>query len=91
VAARYVPSGALIHRVEPGSAADRAGIVGTRTDVFGRAIPGDVIIAIDDHPVKDSSDLHRALDGHRVDDEVIVTLRRQDADRQVKVRLQALQ
>jgi S1-C subfamily serine protease len=91
VSRRFLTSGALISQVEPGSAAARAGLVGTRADLFGRVIIGDAIVAIDDHRIDDSNDLHRALDDHRVGDEVIVTATRNNAERQLRLTLQALE
>ena len=48
-----VERGALIFRVAPGGAADRAGL-----------IPGDVVIGIDDQHVQGMADLERALSMH---------------------------
>lgn len=58
--------GAEVVAVEPGSAADRAGIA-----------VGDVVIAVDDDPVAAPSDLGAAIAGRRPDDEIVVTIRRE--------------
>ena len=43
--------GVLVLSVEPGSAADAAGLRPTRVDGDGDVIPGDVILAIDGKPI----------------------------------------
>ena len=52
-------SGALVAYVLPGSAADRAGLLGRRED--GRARPGDLIVAVDGANIESGADLKDAL------------------------------
>jgi 2-alkenal reductase len=60
-----VSRGALVERVESGSAADRAGLRAGRTDVrvYGQTIRagGDVVVAIGAAPVRSASDLVRIV------------------------------
>jgi S1-C subfamily serine protease len=81
--------GVVILGVAPGGAADKAGIEGTKQASGGMEL-GDVIVKLDGTEVHRSSDLFRALDAHKVGDEVDVTLENQGKRRVVKVTLQAL-
>jgi S1-C subfamily serine protease len=81
--------GVVIIGVTPGGAADQAGISGTRQTPNGWAL-GDVIVKLGSIDVKRSSDLFRALDTHKVGDEVDVTLENRGQRRTVKITLQEL-
>jgi S1-C subfamily serine protease len=81
--------GVVILGVTPGGAADAAGITGTQQTAQGWVL-GDVIVKVDTVDVTKSSDLFRALDAHKVGDEVEVVLENQRQRRTVKVTLQAL-
>ena len=65
-----IDSGALVERVEPGSAADDAGV--TR---------GDIIVALGDTPIEDSGDLLGALRDYQPGDQAQLTVVR-DGNRQ---------
>jgi S1-C subfamily serine protease len=83
--------GVLILEVQPDGAAAHAGLAGTRKAADGRWVLGDVIVGIEDHPIKDVNDLYRELDKHKVGDVVPLDVVRPGSDkRQVKVTLQAL-
>ena len=79
----------MIIGVTPGGAADQAGITGTRQTPDGWVL-GDVIVKLGQIDVKRSSDLFRALDAHKVGDEVDVVLENRRDRRTVKVTLQEL-
>jgi len=81
--------GVVILGVSPGGAADQAGITGTRQTPDGWEL-GDVIVKLGATEVKRSSDLFRALDAHKVGDEVEVVLDNRGQRRTVKVTLQEL-
>ena len=81
--------GVVILGVAPGGAADRAGIRGAKPGNGGFVL-GDVIVKVDTVEVKRSSDLYRALDTHKVGDEVDITVEGDGSRRVVKVTLQAL-
>lgn len=63
--------GALILEIQRGSAADQAGLRPTRRNSFGNVIYGDVIVSVDDRPIKNNEDLLAYFDtkkeGDRVD------------------------
>jgi len=67
-------SGVLLLKVEPGSAADAAGLRGSKIDRYGDVIPGDVIVALNGHVVDSVATLLERLDDHRVGDRVILRI-----------------
>jgi S1-C subfamily serine protease len=85
-------NGVLIMKVQPGGAADRAGLragnerafVGNRPIVIG----GDLIVAIDGEAVSDQTDLANVMDKHHTGDTVTVTIFRGKHKMDVKVVLQ---
>ncbi|RPE72897.1 DegP2 peptidase [Tibeticola sediminis] len=79
--------GVYVLRVQPGSAAEKAGIVGAARGPEG-LVPGDVITALDGTPVDGLPKLLSLLDEHQVGDVVRLTLRRGEATREVQVALQ---
>ncbi len=81
--------GVVVLGVAPGGAAEKAGIRGTRPTQGGWEL-GDVIVKINNTEVHRSSDLFRAIDAHKVGDEVDLTLEFQGTRRTVKVTLQAI-
>jgi S1-C subfamily serine protease len=72
---QYGLKGVLVKNVRRGSPAEKAGIQGTRVDQ-GEFKLGDVIVAIDDTPINKGKDLFAALDGHKIGDQVKVTVER---------------
>jgi S1-C subfamily serine protease len=81
--------GVAIVQVNPGGAADRAGLQGARQTDQGTAL-GDVIVAIDGTAIHRMNDLYKALDSHKVGDSVDVTVANNGQQRTVKVQLQAI-
>jgi S1-C subfamily serine protease len=90
IAIRNGIEGVIILTVAPGGAADKAGLVGVTQGPGGNVI-GDVIVKIDNTEVRRYGDLTRALDAHKVGDEVEITVENQGHRRTVKVTLQAVQ
>ncbi len=82
--------GVVILGVTSNGAAEHAGITGIKQDRDGTRL-GDVIVGIEGVEVHRSGDLYKALDAHKVGDEVEVTVENQRHRRTVKVTLQALQ
>jgi S1-C subfamily serine protease len=76
---RMGTSGVLVLAVEPGSAAERAGIRPARMAEDGRLVPGDVIVALGGEAVETVADLREALADHAPGDEVTVTVLREGA------------
>lgn len=82
--------GVLIIQVEAGTAAETAGLRGTRRDRSGRIVLGDIIIGIDNTPVRTSDDLLTILEQHQVGDTVSVSIIRSKRRVRVPVTLQAI-
>jgi S1-C subfamily serine protease len=80
--------GALVLNVVPGSAAEEAGIRPTQIDRRGRIQLGDLIVAVDDKPVKSADELILTLEKYSIGDEVTITVQRDDEKLDLKARLQ---
>ncbi|MGQ9589044.1 MAG: S1C family serine protease [Planctomycetota bacterium] len=84
--------GILVHEVFAGSAADKAGMRGTRfyeDDTLAQL--GDVIVAVDGQRVVDLDGLRDALEKHEVGDKVDVTVLRDGKERKLTVTLQEIE
>jgi S1-C subfamily serine protease len=81
--------GVLIINVQPGSAADKAGLQGTR-EVADGIVLGDVIIAVNDKKVSDYNELRDELELHEVGDTVVLTVERSGENMQVDIVLEAV-
>jgi len=79
--------GAVIFEVPPDGNAARAGLKGLERDRFGRLYLGDVVVAIDDHPVGSYDDLYNVLDHYQIGDWVTLTVRRNQETRRVRLQL----
>ena len=77
----------FILSVEPGSAAERVGLVGVQRTRRG-ILPGDVIVALNSRPVSRLGDLLARLDDFQVGQKVQLTLLRAGEERNVSVELQ---
>ena len=82
--------GLLVLEVEPGSPAEKAGIVGSKPVRDGAVVPGDVIQSVDGMSIASIGDLERALDGKKVGDKVSIGLWRDGKTRQVSIALVAV-
>ena len=83
-------TGVLVRNVLADSAAEKAGMRPTSRDVQRGFIWGDLIIAVDDHPIQKSVDLFDALEGRKVGETVSVTVLRGRKNTKLQVTLQAL-
>jgi len=90
-AQRWGVQGVVLRGVQRGGAADRAGLQAIKQDRFGRIELGDVIVQIDERPIRVFDDMYMALDKHQPGDHVTVRVRRGDGERDVKVTLQEVQ
>ena len=79
--------GVAILGVNPGGAAEKAGLVGVIQRADGFRL-GDIIVKIDTMEIHRSSDLFHALDSHKVGDEIEVTVVNRGHRRTVKLVLQ---
>jgi len=78
-------AGVVVLRVEPESAAARAGLEGTRVTSAGELIVGDVILALADRPVTAVGELIDALEGYAIGDQVELVVYRDGEVRSVAV------
>ncbi len=77
--------GVLILDVIPGRGAAKAGLQGTRRDGQGRLILGDLIVGIDQDPIRNSEDLFLLMEEKTVGDRVQVEVERKGSRRRVAV------
>ncbi|PLX50134.1 MAG: 2-alkenal reductase [Desulfobulbaceae bacterium] len=87
--ARLGIKGVLLIKVEPGSAAAKAGLRGTKQE-RGQLVLGDIIIGMNGTPITSSTDLSRALSQHRIGDQVTLKIIRNEEEFQVDVILEPL-
>jgi S1-C subfamily serine protease len=83
--------GVAILRVEPNSAAEKAGLQGAKRNSWGQISLGDVIVAIEDYPVTNDDQLLSALEHYKPGDQVTVSLMRDGKLVSRKLRLTAPQ
>ncbi len=81
-------SGVVVYSVDPGGPADKAGVKPLTRTPDGLEL-GDVIVGIDNTPVKTTKDLNAAIDKHKVGDTVKVKLRREEGTVEVTATLDA--
>ncbi|MFZ5594220.1 MAG: S1C family serine protease [Pseudomonadota bacterium] len=79
--------GVFVLLVQPGSAAQRAGLVGIRATQEG-IVPGDLITAVDGKSIDGVAGLLAQLDDHRVGDIVVLSVEREGKVREVRIELQ---
>ncbi|WP_026602432.1 S1C family serine protease [Methylomonas sp. 11b] len=80
-------TGVAVLRVQPGSAAEKAGLQGVKISASG-VIPGDIIVAINGKEVDSLSKLFARLDDQKVGDVVKVRVFNNGQTREVEVTLQ---
>ncbi|MBA2116001.1 S1C family serine protease [Bremerella alba] len=86
--ARLGLEGALVTEIVPGSPAEKAGLLPTIISSEQQVVLGDLIVKIDDKPVKNFGDIVQKLFDHQVGDTVRVTvLRGLMTDKQREVEL----
>jgi len=69
-------SGLLVLRVEPGSAAELAGMRGSSMRRDGTVIPGDIIQSIAGKAIQSVTDIHYALEKHQIGDQITINVLR---------------
>jgi len=82
-------SGVVVLKVNPGSAAEAAGLQPTRVDSRGDITPGDIILAVAGQPVDSVATLLALLDEHHIGDRVILRVWRDGSELEIPVVLQA--
>jgi S1-C subfamily serine protease len=81
--------GVAVLKVDPGTPAEQAGLVGLRQDARGRLLLGDIIIEVDGTQIENNDDLLNALEQHNAGDRVKVLTLRDEEVREVEVVLSA--
>lgn len=79
--------GVMIKYVDTKGPAGKAGLRGIRVDKGGKYYIGDIIIAIDANPIKDSDDLFTALEGYRIGAKVKIKYIRDNLEKVVEIAL----
>lgn len=85
IISRYQLDGPLIITVTPGSNAEKSGLRPTLRDRYGRIRLGDIIVELNNDPIKTNSDLILALEKYQPGQRVTVVVLRNDE--KVKVEL----
>ncbi|MFA5505801.1 MAG: trypsin-like peptidase domain-containing protein [Vulcanimicrobiota bacterium] len=88
IARRLKLEGLLILDIVPRGPAEKAGLRSTSRTRFGEVRLGDVILRIDDSPMKNVDDLYRFLDLKKVGDKVTVEFLREGKTEQAEVTLE---
>jgi S1-C subfamily serine protease len=86
---RMAMEGALIMDVIPGSAAERAGLRATRRSRAGDIDIGDLIVGINDEPVRSNNDLFLTLEKYKPGDRIEVNVKRNNNLLSVPITLDA--
>jgi S1-C subfamily serine protease len=86
-----VEEGVIIARVLPGTPASRAGLVAAHLDEDGNVVLGDIVVGIDDIPVKAVNDLFGVLKKHRVGDKVTLKVLRKGGRTSMEITLGEVQ
>lgn len=79
--------GLVVFSVQPGGGAAGAGIRGLSQDQRGRTLLGDVLLGIDDTPIRTTSDLYLTLEKYQPGDVVTLEIVRDERRAEVEVRL----
>jgi S1-C subfamily serine protease len=88
---RHGIEGVVIASVPSGSPAEKAGLRGLRRDSRGSTVLGDVIVAVQEHRVRDSNDLANALEPLGVGAQCTISILRGEHTVDVSVELQRLE
>ena len=90
IARRSGIEGAVVTRVFEGSGADRAGLRPVSRDRRGRVVVGDVIVAVNEEPIRSGGELGLALESFGEGDTVTVTVKREGQEKNLRVKLGAV-
>ncbi len=89
LAQRLGIEGVLLIKIQPGSAAENAGLLGTK-QLGGQLILGDIIIGINGAKIQSSLDLARVMQKHHIGDQVTLKIIRNNEKFQVDLILEPL-
>ena len=82
--------GVLVAEISEGGAAHKAGIRPTMRDRRGSIVLGDLIVGLNENPIRSCADLFRALDNQKIGDTVTLQIQRQNRKLELEVTLQQL-
>ncbi|EOY03441.1 Trypsin family protein with PDZ domain [Theobroma cacao] len=85
-----VRKGALILQVPGNSLAAKAGLLPTTRGFAGNIILGDIILAVNNKPVKNKGELYKALDDYNVGDKVTLKIQRGGENMDLPVMLEEI-
>ncbi|XP_071731074.1 protease Do-like 8, chloroplastic [Rutidosis leptorrhynchoides] len=83
-----VRNGALVLLVPANSVAARVGLLPTTRGFAGNIVLGDIIVAIDNKPVRNKAEFLKALDDYSVGDEVLLKIQRGDKTMEMAIALE---
>jgi len=84
---RLKDKGLLIINIQPGSVAEKAGLLGTKR-VYGEIVLGDIIESINGVPMKGFDDLRHELDKYAIGQEIVLGVIRNGEHLKVKIMLE---
>lgn len=90
IVARMGIKGVLLINIQPGSAAEKAGLTGTRR-IGEDIILGDIIESVNNKSISSYNDLRNEFDKYHVGDEVTLGILRDERHMKVKVRLERVE
>jgi len=79
--------GIIVDEVAPGGPANKAGILPTAVDRFGRIRLGDIILEIDSKVVRSRDDVYDVLESHKEGETITLTVLRQSKKMRIAVQL----
>lgn len=86
-----VVRGVIVHKVSPGSTAEKAGMKGIELSRSQRPVLGDIIVAVEDYEITNMKDLKDILANYKAEELVKVKVIRDQRERTLKVKLQTLE
>eukprot|EP00850_Spirogloea_muscicola_P006523 SM000031S11532 [mRNA] locus=s31:127873:131993:- [translate_table: standard] len=83
-----IQQGALVLSVPEGSAAAKAGLAPTRRGLAGNIVLGDILVGVDDTPIKSALEIPNKLDRCQVGDRVVLKVQRMGKQVELPVMLE---
>ncbi|KAF5725367.1 protease Do-like 8 chloroplastic [Tripterygium wilfordii] len=83
-----VRNGALVLLVPGNSLAAKVGLLPTTRGFAGNIVLGDIIIAVDNKPVKSKAELYKVLDDYSVGDKVLLKIKRGSETLELPIKLE---
>jgi S1-C subfamily serine protease len=87
IAVQFGVKGVIVHKVVPGSPADKVGLSGISSDLNNNILLGDVIIKLGKFVIDNSDDLLTALESFQANDSVKLVTMRNEKVKEFKIQL----